>query len=313
MADGPVQTTLQVGARRQWSALALPGRRRVRLATTGEPISSRRDRRLSAIAIVGTFLLWQLASLLAGRTSVTHEHNIPNVVDLWNSFDSLANYWQGGMGVKATDVGGPITFKGAVLALVSNSLATFARLAIGLLLGLLAAGLLAVIICWSRILRRMFLLPAQGARMLPLLAMSPLFAIWFGNKQSGAVLFIAFACFAITFIVALTAIDNVPGYYAEYARSLGAGKLHAYFTAVLPAALPALRAGVMLALGFGWSMVIAAEFIGQDTGLGNIVNRAQEFGRTNTLAVIGVFIVIYAWASYKLATRIFNRLVVWAE
>jgi sulfonate transport system permease protein len=312
MPDPPIITTLTAPPRRALLALPLPGRLRGS-RSVARTAAARRDRWISIGAIVGAFALWQLASLIFGRTSVTHEHKIPNVVDIWNSFDNLAFYWKGGLGVKATNVGGHVTFAGAVLALVSNSLATFARLAVGLLLGILMAGLLAVIICWARPLRRVLLLPAQAARMLPLLAMSPLFAIWFGNKQSGAVLFIAFACFAITFIVALSAIDAVPGYYAQYARSLGASRLRAYFTAVLPAAVPALRAGVMLALGFGWSMVIAAEFIGQNTGLGNIVNQAQQFGRTNTLAVLGVFIVIYAWGSYKLAARAFDRLVVWAE
>jgi ABC-type nitrate/sulfonate/bicarbonate transport system permease component len=312
MPDQPTISTLTASPRRAIVALPLPGRLR-RTRALERPVAARRDRWISAAAIVGAFVLWQLASLIAGRTSVTHEHLIPNVADIWNSFDSLANYWKGGLGVKATNVGGHATLAGAVLALISNSLATFARLAIGLLIGITAAGLLAVIIWWSRPLRRVLLLPAQAARMLPLLAMSPLFAIWFGNRESGAVLFVAFACFAITFIVALTAIDAVPGYYAQYARSLGASRLRAYFTAVLPAAVPSLRAGVMLALGFGWSMVIAAEFIGQNTGLGNIVNQAQQFGRTNTLAVLGVFIVIYAWASYKLAARAFDRLVVWAE
>jgi sulfonate transport system permease protein len=312
MNEAPANSTLTAAPRRALLTLPLPGRLG-RARTVERSPTARRDRWISVGAILGAFVLWQLASLIVGRTSVTHEHKIPNVVDIWNSFDNLAFYWKGGLGVKATDVGGHVTFAGAVLALVSNSLATFARLAVGLLLGVLMAGLLAVILCWSRPLRRVLLLPAQAARMLPLLAMSPLFAIWFGNKQSGAVLFIAFACFAITFIVALSAIDAVPGYYAQYARSLGASRLRAYFTAVLPAAVPSLRAGVMLALGFGWSMVIAAEFIGQNTGLGNIVNQAQQFGRTNTLAVLGVFIVIYAWASYKIAARAFDRLVVWAE
>ena len=59
--------------------------------------------------------------------------------------------------------------------------------------------------------------------------------------------------------------------------------------------------------------MIAAEFIGQDLGLGNIVNRAEEFGRTDTLAVLGLFIVLYAWVSYKLTARAFDYLTRWAE
>jgi sulfonate transport system permease protein len=272
-----------------------------------------RDRGLMIGSLLALLVLWHLVALVAGRTSVTHQRFVPTIVDLVRSFDSLAFYWRGGLGVPATADGGAVSFQAAVLSLVSNSLATIARLLVGLALGIVVAGVLAALISWSRPLRRVLLLPAHAARMLPLLAMSPLFGIWFGKSERGAVLFVAFATFAIIFIVALTAINNVPGYYEQYARSLGAGRVRAYVTAVLPAAVPSLRGGIMLTLGFGWSMVIAAEFIGQDTGVGNIVNRAQQFGRTETLAVLGVFIVLYAWGSYKLASKGFDRLVRWAE
>ncbi|MBJ7330143.1 MAG: ABC transporter permease subunit [Solirubrobacteraceae bacterium] len=268
---------------------------------------------LTLCSVVALLILWQVVSMLAGRTSVSNERYVPNVVDIAGAFNTLAYYWKGGLGVEATTDGGAVTFAGAVLGLISNSLATMARLAIGMTLGFIVAGLAAGLICWSSFLRKIFLLPANAARMLPLLAMSPLFGIWFGKSEVGATLFIAFATFAIIFVVALTAIDTVPGYYGQYARSLGAGKLRAYVTGVLPAALPGLRGGVMLALGFGWSMVIAAEFIGQDLGLGNIVNRAQEFGRTDTLGVLGIFIVAYAWVSYKLTAKAFDYITRWAE
>ena len=111
----------------------------------------------------------------------------------------------------------------------------------------------------------------------------------------------------------MTALANVPSHYVEYARSLGAGRTRAYLSVVLPAGLPALRGGVLLALGFGWSMAIAAEFLGQDVGLGNIIVHAQEFGQTNTIAVVGVFVMVYGALSYRLGAWIFDYLVRWAE
>lgn len=302
MADGTTTPDQLVAA-----APAPRRRARLRLPKRGS------DGFLTLVSVVTLLVLWQVASLLAGRTGVSGERYIPNVIDIGGAFDTLAYYWKGGLGVKATTDGGAVTFAGAVLGLVSNSLATLVRLTIGLTLGFIIAGLAAALVCWSTFLRKVFLLPANAARMMPLLAMSPLFGIWFGKSEIGAVLFIAFATFAIIFVVTLTAIDGVPAYYQHYARSLGANRFRAYVTAVLPPALPALRGGVMLALGFGWSMVIAAEFIGQDLGLGNIVNRAQEFGRTDTLAVVGIFVVLYAWLSYKLIAKGFDYLVRWAE
>jgi sulfonate transport system permease protein len=149
--------------------------------------------------------------------------------------------------------------------------------------------------------------------MLPLLAMSPLFALWFGNSDRGAIVFVAFGTFAIFFIVALTSIGNVEPHYEQYARALGAGRRMTYLGIVFPASIPGMRAAVVLSLGFGWSMVIAAEFLGQTSGLGRIVNQSKYFGQTTTMAVITVFIVIYAAVSFALVNRAFDWLVRWAE
>ncbi len=268
---------------------------------------------IQLLAVIGLILLWHLVSALAGETSVAGERFVPNAADLVSGFESLSNYWEGGLGVGATKEGNPESFAGAVLALAQHSLITILRLAAGLVIGAVVAVALALLVSWSNLLRRSLLLPANTARMLPLLAMSPLFALWFGNSERGAVIFVAFGTFALFFVVALTAIANVPGYYEQYARSLGTSRAATYVRVVFPASLPGLRAAVVLSLGFGWSMVIAAEFLGQSKGLGRIVNQAQYFGHTTTLAVIALFIVIYAAISFSLVNRAFDWLVRWAE
>ena len=270
-------------------------------------------RRLMIVSIVGLVVIWHVVSLVAGRSPLTNQRLVPNAVDLVRSFDDLSSYWPGGLGVAATADGGNATFGVAVLALGYNSLATALRLAVGLVLGAAVAVALAAIVGWSDTFRRMFALPSHIVRMFPLLALAPVFNLWFGSTERGAVFFIAFATFAILFVVTLTALTTVPSYYVEYARSLGASRARAYVTVVLPAGLPALRGGVLLALGFGWSMAIAAEFLGQSVGLGNIINHAQEFGQTNTIAVVGVFVMVYGALSYALAARTFDYLIRWFE
>lgn len=268
---------------------------------------------LRVLAVIGLIAIWHLASELAGTTAVQDQRYVPNAADLVSGFDSLSNYWEGGFGVGATKEGNPETFAGAVLALGQNSLLTIFRLAAGLIIGACAAVALALVVSWSTLLRRSLLLPANTARMLPLLAMSPLFGLWFGNSERGAIIFVAFGTFAIFFVVALTAIGNVPEYYQQYARSLGASRPSTYIRVVFPASLPGLRAAVVLSLGFGWSMVIAAEFLGQTTGLGRIINQAEYFGHTTTLAVVTLFIAIYAAISFSVVNRAFGWLVRWAE
>ena len=280
---------------------------------TPEARATPRDRRVVIASVLGLVVIWHVVSLLAGRSPLTGQRLVPNAVDLVRAFDDLAFYWPGGLGVDAITHGGSPTFGVAALALIYSSLATALRLLAGLALGAFIAVTLATTIGWSRTFRRMFLLPSHIVRVLPLLALAPLFNLWFGSTELGAVLFVAFSTFAILFVVTLTALANVPSSYSDYARSLGAGRTRAYLTVMLPAALPALRGGVLLALVFGWSMAIAAEFLGQSIGLGHILDRAQEFGQTSTIAVVGVVVMVYGALSYVLAARFFDHLIRWAQ
>jgi len=149
--------------------------------------------------------------------------------------------------------------------------------------------------------------------MVPLLALMPLFNLWFGNTNKGSVLFVAVAAFPTVFVVAENALGRVPASYSNYARTLGSGRVRTYITVVIPAAIPAMRGGVMLSLGQGWSMVIASEFLGQTSGLGNIVNQSEQFGHTNVIALIGLYVLICAAITFGLAGWAFGRLVRWSE
>jgi sulfonate transport system permease protein len=299
---------MQAAPVRAWRAVPWPAGLTRRLTRFAEG-----DVKWTVLAIVALVCSWELVSVLLGKTKVSHQWLLPNLGTFFHAYDGLADYWNGGFGVKAPAQGGPVDFGSATLSLIQNTWVTALRLAVGLAAGLVGSLVLAMLVSWSKVVRRALWLPAHAMRMLPLLAMFPLFGLWFGNEELGAVLFVALAGFAIMFIVALTAIDNVPGHYEQYARSLGAGRIRSYFTVVLPAALPAMRSGVVLSLGFGWSMVIAAEFIGQSEGLGHIVLFANNFGRTDVLFVLAVFIVIYAAVSYRLLGGAFDYLTRWRE
>lgn len=269
-------------------------------------------RALTVLSVVALLCLWQLLSLVAGSNQA-NEHNVPNIVDIADSVKKFGYYWQGGLGVQSTETGGDLTWAGAGLGFAHNSLLTLMRMFAGLFLGTVVGVGLAVAISWSDLLRGMFALPAHLARMLPMLALLPLFALWFGSSDSGAIFFVAFATFVLIFALTLNAIDRTPPHFAQSARSLGASPLKTYLTVVVPSALPQLRSAFLLALGFGWSAVIAAEFLGQQHGLGQITNLAQYYGQTNILAMVALVVVAYAAISYAVARWLLNYLTRWAE
>src|SRR5260221_12210285 len=106
------------------------------------------------------------------------------------------------------------------------------------MLGVLVSVGLAVAVSWSDVLRKTMSFSAHLARMLPLLALVPLFNLWFGNTETAAILFVGLVTFCVIFAVALSAIANVPEYFVQYAGSLGASPLWTYWVVILPAALP---------------------------------------------------------------------------
>ena len=77
---------------------------------------------------------------------------------------------------------------------------------------------------------------------------------------------------------------------------------------VLPAAMPEILVGMRIAIGFGWTTLVAAEMVAASLGLGQMVLNASNFLRTDIvimgIIVIGVvaftFDLMMRWAERKL-------------
>jgi sulfonate transport system permease protein len=225
---------------------------------------------------------------------------------------SLSDYWQGGFGVPAVADGAARSYPAALLSIVSHSLATLARLASGLLLGGVLGLALGLAVSWSPWSRRLVQLPTQFLRALPLLAMVPLFQLWFGTYFFGQVLFVSYGVGMIVFAGVVNAVRNVPQIYIDNARVLGASRSNLYWTVILPAILPAMRSVVLLSLGAGWGAVLAAEYLGAQSGLGYIIVYAQQFGLLDRMFLIALLFILYTSASYWVIERLFTRLLAWS-
>lgn len=280
--------------------------------SSGQDDSPARFSRISLISFLAIIALWEIVSLVAGRSSVGYQF-VPGPIDVIRAYPSFGGYWPGGLGAPELSRGGEPTLWGATLGMVYNTLWSTGRVFIGYVLGCGVGILLATIISWSTIARHMFSLVAHFARMLPLLAMLPLFGLWFGNSDLGTYIFAAFAVGVVMFVVCLNAIGNVPAYYAQYSTSLGSSGATTYLTVILPAAMPQCRGGLLLSIPFSWSAVLAAEMLGKQQGLGHILNLSLTYANTNTIALAGVVVVIAAAATYFIVRRALDWLTRWSE
>ncbi len=123
----------------------------------------------------------------------------------------------------------------------------------------------------SRIARGIFDPPIEFYRPLPPLAYLPLIVIWFGIDETAKVVLIYLACFAPLAMAARAGVRSVSIEQINAAYSMGASKWQVIWHVIIPAAMPEILTGMRIAIGFGWTTLVAAEMIAATAGLGQMV------------------------------------------
>jgi sulfonate transport system permease protein len=269
-------------------------------------------RQVRIAVIFALVLAWQIAAWLSPKTPLAQMPLVPSWEFIFGpSLLGMADYWRFPFWAPNTSIGGEKTLHGALLALAWHSLLTWGRLLAGLAIGAAVGIGAGLALSWSPVLRRMAYLPLNALRMVPLLAMIPLFQFWVGTSTAGAIAFVAYGAAVVYLVGTLNAIANVPNRYVDYARTLGAPSWRVWTAIILPAIVPELCSSVLLTLGLGWSAVIAAEYVGIENGLGRIMIFAQFMSQTGRMALVTVLLVLYASLSYAVFHRLVERALAW--
>lgn len=208
--------------------------------------------------------------------------------------------------------GTPETGINAARVLLSNSIDSASRLALGLLIGGACGIATGLVLGMSRVLRQLFELPLLLLRTIPLFALIPLFLAWFGGSNAGVVVYIAFGVFSMLLVNTLSAIENVSPTIQNFARTLGASRFHVYRTVVLPSIVPEVAGGVRVVIGIAWALLIGGELLGAQSGLGRILSLAAQFADTARMIIIVALVVIYTVLVDALVRRAVRRLTRWS-
>jgi taurine transport system permease protein len=191
---------------------------------------------------------------------------------------------------------------------LASLLRIFAALAVSLIIGV-PAGLA---IATSRIGKGILDPIVEFLRPLPPLAYLPLIIIWVGIGEASKVTVISLAMLPPIILSTASGVKSAPGDFVNAARSFGASRLQVLLHVILPGAIPSILTGTRIALGAGWSTLVAAELVAASQGLGFMIQSAAQFLVTDI--VIGGIIVIAAIAFLlEILARLIERLFVpWA-
>ena len=130
----------------------------------------------------------------------------------------------------------------------------------------------------------------QFLRPLPKLALIPLVIVWFGIGELSKFLLIYRSTLLTIIVASAAAVLSVPEGRIRAALSLGATQAQLFRHVILMNALPELFTGVRVAIGIGWTTLIAAEMIASTSGIGWMVLNASSYLRTDVV-MLGILIL----------------------
>jgi NitT/TauT family transport system permease protein len=260
-----------------------------------EPLSRPWPNRLFASRVLRGLIVpavivavWQLSSVTGWAPSAS----IPSpaaVIESW--FDWIA---------------GPVT----PLAWYSGTWATYAllslrRVAIGFAIASAAGATFGLMLGWYALVNDLFENFVNFLRAIPTTAWVPFVVFFFGIHEKAAISLIAFGAFFPIATNIAAGARQTPRTLIRAARMLGTPSRKVLWRVVLPSTLPAVFAGLRIGLGLSWVLVIVAEMLAVQGGLGYALWSAYQVNRLDLIVAaiisVGLFGLLSDWLLVRLS------------
>jgi ABC-type nitrate/sulfonate/bicarbonate transport system permease component len=207
------------------------------------------------VALLGVLVLWAAATAANARLEVVNPVLLPTPTEVGRVGLDL---------IRTGELGRHfLTSLGRVAQ--GFGLAAGAALGLGLLVGLCVP------------LRLMVEPVVEFVRPIPPLAFLPMFLVWFGLGEASKVAFIGYTTFFPMFVAVAASVLRVDVVLLRAAASLGASRSDLVRRVMLPAALPGIVVALRVGVGLALFVIVGAEFMGADAGLGHLIMEGRTF------------------------------------
>lgn len=198
-------------------------------------------------------------------------------------------------------------------SLWSDAAATLLRVVISWLVGSSIGVVIGLAMVRSRVLFFALTPVIEGLRPVPPIALIPFVILWFGIGDSGKLFLGALACFMVMVVNTIVSANNVSPVYGRAARSLGAEEGQVYRTVILPAIIPELVSGLRIGSALAFAVVVAAEFLGAEHGIGRLIMQASRTLNTPIVLIGTIIIAVEAVLVDRLIKVVSARITRWSE
>jgi len=195
--------------------------------------------------------------------------------------------------------------------LLANLLMSLWTLAAGFFLAVIVGVIVGLLMGRFRAVEHFLDLYINALMSAPMTAFVPVLILWFGlGVESRIAVVFLFAVFVIV-INTMTGVKQVDRTFLEMGRSFGAKEAEVFFKIILPAAMPAIMAGIRLGMGRAVKGMVTAEMLLTLTGIGAMIMQYGSAFATDALFAVILTILIVAMITMKLVEVVDQRVTGW--
>jgi NitT/TauT family transport system permease protein len=175
--------------------------------------------------------------------------------------------------------------------LLKYIVASLFRVSVGFTLAVLIGVPVGLVLGWFRPAFLAFNPLIQLLRPISPIAWIPIAILWF-HVDDRAPIFLIFlsSLFPIT-VTSIAAVQNIQPVYVRAAQNFGLARLDLFRRVIFPACLPQIITSLRISLGIAWLVVVAAEMIAVNSGLGYLIIDARNAGKRYDLVVAGMLMI----------------------
>jgi ABC-type nitrate/sulfonate/bicarbonate transport system permease component len=195
----------------------------------------------------------------------------------------------------------------------ANTLPTMKETLIGFALSITVGWLLAVICDFSALCRRAIEPLLVVSQTIPVIAIAPLFVIWFGFATTPKVLIVALVTFFPITVSLLQGFGTTAAEATNLLRSMGANRVQRFVRLRVPTALPYFFSGLRIAITYAVIGAIFGEYVGAEKGLGIYMQISQNSRRTDLVLATVTVAAAVSLALYGVVTTIERLSIPWSR
>ncbi len=195
--------------------------------------------------------------------------------------------------------------KGVLASYIGDSLW---RVACGYVLALVLGVPLGMVLGWYPTAAAAINPVIQVLRPISALAWIPIAIVLFGVTNLAAIFLIFLASVFPIVVATMNGVRNVPMMYLSAGRNFGLSVPALFVRVIFPAALPRVLTGLRVALGVAWLVVVAAEMLAVDSGLGYLVIDSRNAGKRYDLVVAAMLLIGLIGLALNSLVRLVERM-----